>query len=215
MKKFIILLLAISFFVVCTGCGSSKVSVDSDDFVSNDSTIVSETIGIISSSVSIINESSTVGTEINSRETTTVSSQKSVDSTSKSTNSPQNNNPNSQNSNPPVISQPSTVSTQKLTEPTIPQTKTTTTTKQPAFNVQHYVDYAKQYGISIGLTYEPEIGDWNWNAPLHLNSTLSDEQMKINIRSHCNRLVREDCEFFWLYLEKQKDENFLLYVYYG
>ena len=112
-------------------------------------------------------------------------------------------------SNPNTNAKPKTTTT-------VPQPKpTTTTTTKPVFNVQHYVDYAKQYGISIGLIYEPEIGDGNWNAPQNLYASLSDEHMKLNIRSQCDRLKREGCEYFWVYVELVKYQTYKLFIYYG
>jgi hypothetical protein len=89
------------------------------------------------------------------------------------------------------------------------------TAPQPEFDVQPYVDYAKAYGLSIGLKYEPAIGTGSWNAPTNLYAELSDETMKKNIRSRCDRLINEGFEYFYLNAEKQSDGSYKLYIYYS
>jgi hypothetical protein len=115
---------------------------------------------------------------------------------------------------PPVTSQtpaPQSTPTDPPKEPDPPVTPT----PAPAFDPQLYVDYAISYGKSIGLQYEPEIGTGNWNSPLNLYASLTDESMKSGIRSSCDRLTREGFEYFWVSAVKQGDQSYQLFVYYG
>jgi hypothetical protein len=123
---------------------------------------------------------------------------------------------------PKTESQPPAATTSsKPTEqpkPTDPPKQTdppATSTPTPVFDPQPYVDYAISYGTSIGLQYEAAIGTGNWNSPLNLYASLTDESMKKGIRSSCNILITEGFEYFYPYAEKQSDGSYRLYIYFG
>ena len=117
---------------------------------------------------------------------------------------------------PPASSTSSQSPAQSATSTSAPSTSSTPTeSPAPAFDSQPYVDYAISYGKSIGLKYETAIGTGNWNSPLNLYASLTDESMKKGIRSSCDRLVREGFEYFWVSAVKQKDQSYQLFVYYG
>jgi hypothetical protein len=77
------------------------------------------------------------------------------------------------------------------------------------------VDYARWYGESIGLIYEKSIGDGGWNAPLNLYPGLSEDLMKSGIRTSCDRLKREEAEYFWVFAERRAENDYRMYIYYG
>lgn len=120
---------------------------------------------------------------------------------------------------PPTPTQPPATSSPteqpKPTESSKPTETPATSTPAPTFDPQPYVDYAISYGKSIGLKYESAVGTGNWNSPLNLYASLTDEQMKTNIRSACDILVREDCEYFWVSAVKQQGDSYQLFIYYG
>jgi hypothetical protein len=99
--------------------------------------------------------------------------------------------------------------------PSQPTSAPTTTEPPKAFDPQPYKDYAVSYGKSIGLIYEPEIGNGNWNSPLNLYAALTDEQMKKGIRSGCDVLITEGFEYFWVSVQKVGDQSYQLFIYFG
>jgi hypothetical protein len=105
--------------------------------------------------------------------------------------------------------------TSKPTEPPQPTDPPPVSTPTPAFDPQPYVDYAKEYGASIGLKYEPRIGTGAWNAPQNLYASLTDESMRKGIRSGCDILITEGFEYFYPVADKQADGSYKLYIYYG
>ena len=127
---------------------------------------------------------------------------------------PQNTPPTSKPSTPPAVSQPP-ATTPKPPEQPKPTDPPATSTPTPAFDPQPYVDYAISYGKSIGLIYEPAIGDGNWNSPLNLYAALTDESMKSGIRGTCDRVKREGAEYFWVKAVKSGDQSYQLFVYFG
>jgi len=90
-------------------------------------------------------------------------------------------------------------------------------------NARTFYNYAKSHGQSVGLIFHPDmncIETGSWNAPQGLSSELSDAQMKANIRSQFDRLVREGVTHFGLYLERQPANNispvsYRLYIIFG
>ena len=105
--------------------------------------------------------------------------------------------------------------TSKPTDPPKQTDPPVVSTPTPAFDPKPYVDYAKDYGISIGLKYEPAIGKGNWNSPVNLYGTLTDANMKLGIRSSCDILMKEDFEYFWVEAVKNGDQSYQLFVYFG
>lgn len=93
--------------------------------------------------------------------------------------------------------------------------KVTVNAPAASFDVNVYVNYAKSYGIGKGLIYDTSIGTGNWNAPVNLYASLGDSQMKSNIQSSINRIAYDGAERFYLYAEKQSNDSYKLYVYYG
>jgi hypothetical protein len=119
--------------------------------------------------------------------------------------------------------------------PPPPTTTTTATTEPPvAFDPQIYVDYAIEYGQSIGLRYGREyVGDggdnpmrWAaWDTPDVLAARFSDESMKRSIREWFDILIRENNNSFFVeyynaseieWAAPYYDESvYLLFIYCG
>ena len=124
---------------------------------------------------------------------------------------------------PPATSKPTDPPPATSSKPADPPPTTTskpadppvTSTPPPAFDPQPYVDYAIEYGKSIGLIYEPRIGTGSWNNPTNLYSGLADATMKQNIRGACDLIKRDGAEYFHVSAIKQADQSYKLYVYYG
>lgn len=83
-------------------------------------------------------------------------------------------------------------------------------------NADYYVTYANEYGRdTIGLIYDTSIGNGNWNAPVNLKTTLSDENMKQGIRSAIERVKYDGAVAFYAYADPQANGSCKLYIYYG
>jgi len=122
--------------------------------------------------------------------------------------------PSKPDDNKPTQSKPP-AETQTPTEPPKPTDPPVTSTPTPVFDPQPYVDYAISYGKSIGLKYEPAIGKGNWNSPVNLYAALTDENMKLGIRSSCDILITEGFEYFWVEAVKNGEQSYRLFVYFG
>ena len=122
--------------------------------------------------------------------------------------------PSKPDDNKPTQSKPP-AETQTPTEPPKPTDPPVTSTPTPVFDPQPYVDYAISYGKSIGLKYEPAIGKGNWNSPVNLYAALTDENMKLGIRSSCDILITEGFEYFGVEAVKNGEQSYRLFVYFG
>lgn len=84
------------------------------------------------------------------------------------------------------------------------------------FDVETYKQYAITYGESIGLIHYVGLGSNSWNAWTNLYPALSDETMKKNIRGSLHNLKELDgATHFEVFLEKVKDNDYRLYLYYS
>ena len=95
----------------------------------------------------------------------------------------------------------------------------TVTVKQPAaapFDASPYASYAISEGQKLGLIHnEAYVSKGNWNPWINLSSKLTDAQMKQNIRDSLKIMVNEGREYFFVYLEKQPDNSYHLFIYFG
>lgn len=94
----------------------------------------------------------------------------------------------------------------------------TVTVKQPAapFSPGPYETYAITEGKKLGLKHdEAFVSKNNWNPWINLSSSLTDAQMKQNIRDSLQILINEGREYFFVYAEPQTNGSYHLYIYYG
>ena len=122
----------------------------------------------------------------------------------------------SKETSPPKAQSSTSSKPPSSTTPPATTTPPADTTPTPApFDVNVYVNYAREYGESIGLIYEPSlINDDSWNAPLNLYASLGDEHMRLGVRGSCNRIQKEGGEYFYPHAVKQPDNTYKLYIYY-
>jgi hypothetical protein len=190
MRKLVLLLSALTITITLTACGGKPVSVDTSEAPTSENSVMSEITS---------DEPTEQTTSVSSEPETTVV----TTSTSKNTQ-----NPKTESTTTPASSAPSTTTSQ----PTEPPVTSTPTLPPVAFDPEPYLQYAISYGQSIGLIYEPAIGTGSWNAPQNLYAGLTDENMRKGIRTHCEILIREECEYFYPCLVKVSDGNYQLGV---
>ena len=117
-----------------------------------------------------------------------------------------------------------TTTTQATTTPK--PVVTTAQTEPPVdFDPQAYLDYAREYGVSIGLIFgweawEPignqgkDVKDHSsWDTPIVINATLDAELLRRGIRSRLDSMISGDYSYFWAELEKGSGGYYKLYIY--
>ncbi len=109
--------------------------------------------------------------------------------------------------------------TQAPVTTTKPVTTTASTTTQPTTNAQtvdidYYINYATNYGKSIGLKYLPEANEC-WDTPIIIASDNHDSAIR-DIQSRLNRYKNiEGDEYFCVWAEKRNDGTYWLYIGYA
>ncbi len=106
--------------------------------------------------------------------------------------------------------------TPKPEPPKVEQPQETTPPEEPAvpdFNIQTWIDYAKNYAVSVGLRLESSAVDC-WDNPITAGaySTCLDR----DIESRLNRYSRdEDITDVWIWAEARSDGSYDLYIGYA
>ena len=95
--------------------------------------------------------------------------------------------------------------------------KVTTTTKQhttqKSFDVNHYVNYAKNYAKSIGLNLDSSCTDC-WDNPINANANCSN--IERDIKSRLNRYKNvEGFTDVWIWAESTGNGNYDIYIGYA
>lgn len=115
---------------------------------------------------------------------------------------------------PAPTQQPTTPPAEEL--PKVEQPQETTPSEEPAvpdFNIQTWIDYAKNYAASVGLRLESSAIDC-WDNPITAGaySTCLDR----DIESRLNRHSRdEDITDVWIWAEARSDGSYDLYIGYA
>lgn len=100
--------------------------------------------------------------------------------------------------------------------PKVEQPQETRPSEEPAvpdFNIQTWIDYAKNYAVSVGLRLESSAVDC-WDNPITAGaySTCLDR----DIESRLNRYSRdEDITDVWIWAEARSDGSYDLYIGYA
>ena len=115
---------------------------------------------------------------------------------------------NSASSTPP----PKESETQKTkpapTQPPLPEEPTI-----PDFNIQTWIDYAKNYAVSIGLRLESSAVDC-WDNPI--TAGAHSLYLERDIESRLNRYSKdEDITDVWIWAEERSDGSYDLYIGYA
>lgn len=84
---------------------------------------------------------------------------------------------------------------------------------KPEFNINDWIDYAKNYAVSVGLRLESSAVDC-WDNPIIAGAHSSCLQR--DIESRLNRYNRdEDITDVWIWAEKRSDGSYELYIGYA
>lgn len=84
---------------------------------------------------------------------------------------------------------------------------------KPEFNINDWIDYAKNYAVSVGLRLESSAVDC-WDNPITAGAHSSCLQR--DIESRLNRYSRdEDITDVWIWAEKSSDGSYDLYIGYA
>lgn len=84
---------------------------------------------------------------------------------------------------------------------------------KPEFNINDWIDYAKNYAVSVGLRLESSAVDC-WDNPITAGAHSSCLQR--DIESRLNRYSRdEDITDVWIWAEKRSDGSYDLYIGYA
>jgi len=110
----------------------------------------------------------------------------------------------------------------KSTEESKPQTPTTSQEQLPStpkatdpIDIQIYLDYAYECADKMGLVVDENLLGLSWNAWINLYTSLSDVQMKTNIKDGLQILKDEGRTYFKLHTEFMPDKSYRLYILYG
>ena len=113
---------------------------------------------------------------------------------------------------------PTTTTTQAPVTTTLKAVTTTTTTKtQPtevAFDINYWVDYAKNYALSLGMIVSEE-AKGSWDTPLSARPNLKNTEKHIKSRISKYQRVGYDTIWVWAEQEQPGSQYFNLYVGYG
>ena len=128
----------------------------------------------------------------------------------------------------PATTKPITTTTQRATVPSTTQAPVTTTkpvtttvptttqptTKAQTIDIDYYVNFAIEYGKSIGLKYLPEANEC-WDTPIGVSATNHDYAIR-DIKGYLNRYKNiEGDEYFCVWTEKRSNGDYWLYIGYA
>lgn len=83
----------------------------------------------------------------------------------------------------------------------------------PDFNIQTWIDYAKNYAVSIGLRLESSAVDC-WDNPI--TAGAHSLYLERDIESRLNRYSKdEDITDVWIWAEERSDGSYDLYIGYA
>ena len=104
--------------------------------------------------------------------------------------------------------------TTKAPETTQKPTTTQPTTKAQTIDIDYYINYAKNYGKSIGLEYDSS-ATARWDTPIGVTATNHDAVIR-DIKDALNFYKNvEGDEYFCVWAEKRSDGNYNLFIGYA
>lgn len=120
------------------------------------------------------------------------------------------------------LSKPTTTVAEKsahTTAPSVPKPSTTEKntesikSSEPQFNIDYWVEYAKNYAQSVGLQLERSAVDC-WDNPIGANAKC--RYLERNIKSRLNYYAKaEDITDVWIWAEKIADNSYEIYIGYA
>lgn len=187
-----------------TGTNEETLTVIQEN--SSSEAIVSSETSIIATTECKQTESSTEAQTTKKAESTTKASG-STPSTTQKSKEPETTKAFSTTKAPPQTTKAPETTTQK-------PTTTQPTTKAQTIDIDHYVNYATNYGKSIGLVYDNDVRD-SWDNPIRIRTTNHDAAIR-DITDRLNRYKnREGVEYFCVWAEKRSDGNYNIFIGYA
>lgn len=221
-RAFVIILLAMS--VAFTACGNKNI-----DTVNSSSNADSSAYTEAANDTANIEESATLNAETTTEKSTSenISSAISNNPETSSIISASETTTKKGNSTTATTALQSAVTTSKSTEashtttkPNISTTKpnTTTTTTVPTtaeqpFDINYWVNFAKSYAQSVGLTLDNDATSC-WDNPINANSKC--KYLERDIKDRLNRYSRDDdITCVWIWAEKVGNNSYQIYIGYA
>ena len=186
-----------------TGTNEETLTVIQEN--SSSEAIVSSETSIIATTECKQTESSTEAQTTKKAESTTAASRSTPSTTQKS-------------KEPETTKAPSTTKaptqTTKASETTTQKPTTTQPTTVKAIDIDYYINYAINYGKSIGLTYLEDARDC-WDTPIGVRSTNHDAVIR-DIKDRLDDYRYHDGdEYFCVWAEKRSDDRYELFIGYA
>ncbi len=93
------------------------------------------------------------------------------------------------------------------------ENKTENESSKSTFDINYWINYAKSYGISIGLKYDTTAIDC-WDNPIIAGENV--KALQRDIQSRLNRYKKlEEVTDFYVWSEKRSDGKYNLYIGYA
>lgn len=97
--------------------------------------------------------------------------------------------------------------------PETPTKPTETPTKAPEFDINYWVDFAKQYAVSIGLKLD-KTAIYNWDNPIRASAQC--QYLERDIKDSLNWYAADNTiDRVWIWFENVEDENYNIYIGYA
>ena len=214
-KKIIALALAI-VIVTCIFTACKKQTPDTE-ISTTSSTVAETTESVTEESTTVENTTEQTKESAQTEKSTEMQTTKKAESTTKSSSSAPST--TQKPKDPETTKEPSTTKappqTTKAPETTTQKPTTTQpTTKAQTVDIDYYINYATNYGKSIGLKYLNDARDC-WDTPIIVANDNHDSAIR-DIQSRLNRYKNiEGDEYFCVWAEKRNDGTYWLYIGYA
>ena len=167
--------------------------------------VSSETTEVATTELKQTEKSTEVQTSKKAESTTAAS--RSTSSTTQKSKEPETTKAPSTTKAPPQTTKAPETTTQK-------PTTTQPTTKAQTIDIDYYINYAKNYGKSIGLEYDSSATAC-WDTPIGVTATNHDTVIR-DIKDALNFYENvEGDEYFCVWAEKRSDGNYNLFIGYA
>jgi len=210
-KKIIALALAI-VIVTCIFSACKKQTHDTE-ISTTSSTVAETTESVTEESTTVENSTEENTSEEKSSQTQTTKKAESTTKASGSTPSTTQKSKEHETTKAPCTTK-APPQTTKAPETTTQKPTTTQQTTVKAIDIDYYINYAINYGKSIGLTYLNDARDC-WDTPIIIASDNHDSAIR-DIKRRLERYKNVDGdEYFCVWAEKRSDDKYELFIGYA
>ena len=220
-NKILIAMLATVILITLAGCGHTKSVQNTTDTPSASITSDTETSDDAAEKTAAV-----IHSEITTEKETTVPQSESVADVSTQNNKQASSvskqdikqNPSVPPKSTESLRKPTTTVTEKpahTTAPSVPKPSTTESIKssKPQFDIDYWIEYAKNYAQSVGLQLERSAVDC-WDNPIGANAKC--RYLERDIKSRLNYYAKaEDITDVWIWAEKVADNFYEIYIGYA